>query len=140
MTSSDQDATFRVITGQGPQEVRGTLLGTASSRVSRHNHDRRRPCPPYRRCSACRWTEITVVRSGERYVLISEGFSDVEGEIPYGKVSVASTAYDAVRRLHRQVGGRGEYHLPAVARKALVQAAGVDPEFREEMRVRGYLG
>lgn len=143
MTSSDGDAVLNVVTDQGAREVRGTLLGKASSRVEVHNHPPTESCPPYRRCSACRWTEITVLRREDgQYVLVNEGLSQVEGEVAYARVSVATSAEAAVQRLYR-VNQRGrdplEPFLPQVARKALLSASGSDPGIEESMRSRGFL-
>lgn len=144
MTSSDGDAVLNVVTDRGAREVRGTLLGKSSSRVDSHNHPEGENCPPYRRCSACRWTEITVLRRGDgQYVLVNEGLSRVSGEVAYARVSVAASAEDAVQRLYR-VNQRGrdplEPFLPQVARKALLHASDADPDIRESMRSRGFIG
>lgn len=143
MTSSDGDAVLNVVTDQGAREVRGTLLGKASSRVDSHNHPDGEKCPPYKRCSACRWTEITVLkREDGHYVLVNEGLSRVDGEIPYARISVAASPDAAVERLYR-VNQRGrdplEPFLPQVARKALLSASTLDDGIARVMRVRGFL-
>lgn len=144
MTDGDQDV-FTITTAVGGvEEVRGKPIGRASSRVNRHNHKLSDRAQPYRRCSACRWTEITIVRRDDgRYALISEGISSIQGEIAYGRVSVASSPEEAVQRLHRSdlvvKGEVVEPFLPVVARKALINAASCDPPIAEVMRSRGFM-
>lgn len=143
MVNVDGETVRRVVTSRGEElEVRGHPLGTASSRAEGHNHGPNEISPRYRRCSACRWTEITVVLRGDgRYALISEGLTSVEGEVPYARVSVAANAEDAVRRLHRhdrRTPDPEEFFLPRVARNALLDAARYDESIAESMRGRGY--
>lgn len=145
MENDDGGPVRRVVTtSKGEElEVRGHPLGRASSWTRGHSHGPNQISPRYQRCSACRWTEITVVRREDgRYTLISEGLTSIEGEIPYARVSVAENADEAVRRLHR-LDRRGVVNppqpfLPKVARKALLEAARADDEIAECMRGRGY--
>lgn len=143
MTSSDRDVILWVCTKTGEQEIRGRELGRSSSRTKFHSHNPQLPPEPYKRCSACRWTEITVVRPPDGgYVLVSEGLSDLEGEIPYGRIYTAESGEEVVQGLYRtdrRSHDEEEQFLPTVARKALINASGSDPEIAEAMRTRGFI-
>lgn len=140
--ANSEDTIFRVRSGREEVEIRGTQLGTASSRADEHSHRETERLAPYQRCSACRWTEITVFRQDDGYSLVCQGMSSVPGEVPYAKINRADSAEEAVQRLYR-VNRRGENppepFLPIVARKALRQAARLDDGIARSMRLRGYL-
>lgn len=142
MTSSDRDVSLWVCTKVGQQEVRGRELGRASSRSAHHSHPPGQDPEPYQRCSACRWTEITLVKTERGYTVVSEGLTEVEGEVPYGRIYTAETGEEAVRGLYRadrRVEGSTETFLPTVARKALTFAARRDPDIEQALRLRGFI-
>jgi len=133
-----------VPTPVGNVYVQGVALGSGSSRALSHSHDPSSPPAPYQRCSACRWTQITIVR-GERsgYVVVSEGLSNVPGEVPYGRVTEAEDSDTLVRDLFRvdQREGRDpKPFLPKVALRALTVSAEKDSNIRRTLLGLGYLG
>lgn len=139
-------AEVRVVpTPVGDVYVEGIALGSGSSRAAVHSHDPAKPPDPYQRCSACRWTQITIVRSRDQsgYVVVSEGMSNVAGEVPYGRVTEAEDSESLIRGLFRvdQRGGRDpKPFLPRVALRALTASAERDSEIRETLLGLGYLG
>jgi hypothetical protein len=131
-----------VSTAYGTEDVTGEILGRASSRTRHHRHPSDRPPEPYQRCSACRWTELTLVRqTPEGYVVISEGLSVLEGEIPYNKVRRMPTALAMVDSMYfedTRNPGAGAF-LSVVGRRALLEAAQRDADVAEVLRGRGIL-
>lgn len=131
---------MRVNTEKGEVEVRGTLLAQTSSRQFNHRHQTRYAEPKVR-CSACRWTRVTIVRDENpeverRYAVITEGFSRIPGEATLGKVERTSSPLWVIRCLHRRNKAREEY-LSTVARNALIMATQYDEELQRECQHRG---
>lgn len=128
-----------VSTERGEVQVTGRLLGQASSRRLRHEH--REPYVPHgMRCSACRWTRITILHDDEPaverpYSVVFEGFSRIPGERTIGKVEQTSSPLWVVECLHRRNREREKY-ISLVARQALLFAAEADPALREVVEQR----
>jgi hypothetical protein len=135
-------ATMVVSTPTGHVHVQGTQLGRASSKRGQHTHEPDEAPVPYKRCSACRWTEITVFRAEEGYVLVLEGMSSVTGEVPYGRVREVELAGDVVDNLYRvdrRENRDARPFLPLVARRALLDSARNDSDLAAALRLRGLL-
>lgn len=118
-----------VPTPVGQVYVTGVVLGTASSRTRAHSHDPASPPKPYQRCSACRWTQISIMRSTDRYTVVSEGMSAVPQEVPYGRVVESTDPEELIQGLYRvdsRDGRESRPFLPQVARLALAAAAEQD--------------
>lgn len=122
-----------VSTERGEVPVTGRLLGQASSRRIRHEH--REPYVPRgMRCSACRWTRITILYEDDPeverpYAVVFEGFSRIPGERTIGKVERTSSPLWVVECLHRRNREREKY-ISLVAKQALLLAAETDPDLR----------
>lgn len=123
--------------------VNGVVLGSASSKTVKHRHPEGQTPPPYQRCSACRWTELTLLRlPNGKYATLSEGHSDIEGEMTYRKVRKFTAIDKLVASLYRE-DFRCEDSAPVlsvVARKALVSAAPNDRDLETVLRSQGILG
>lgn len=131
-----------VDTDAGPEEVWGTLLAQASSRQFSHRHNGFRFAPPKQRCSACRWTRVTILRDEDldverRYRVVVEGFSLVPGERTLGRVEHTSSVLWVIEYLHRQNKDTRERYLPVVARNALLMAVQYDVDLARECEHRG---
>lgn len=131
---------MRVNTEQGDVEVRGTLLAQTSSRQFSHRHQTRYAEPGIR-CSACRWTRVTIVRDDDpgvarQYAVVTEGFSRIPGEQVLGRVERTSSPLWVIQCLHRRNKAREEY-LSTVARNALLMATQYDGELQRECQHRG---
>lgn len=75
--------------------------------------------------------------------MVSEGMSNVSGEVPYGRVTESDSPETLVRDLYRvdQRGGRDpKPFLPRVALRALTESAQRDSSIREVLLKLGYLG
>lgn len=131
---------MNVIADDGDQTVTGTLLAQVSSRQYRHRqHPGMNHAPTKQRCSACRWTRVTLLRdddSPQQYVIITEGFSLVPGERVLGKVERTSSPLWVIEYLHRTNKDRQKY-LPLVARNALMMAVQYDEKLARECEHRG---
>jgi len=131
---------FVVDTDAGPEQVEGTLLAQTSSRRFTHAH-RGNHVPSGQRCSACRWTRVTILRSEDpdvarRYAVVSEGFSLVPGERTIGKVERTSSPLWVIECLHRRNRDKERY-ISVVARNALLMAMQYDVPLAAECEVRG---
>lgn len=129
-----------VSTDRGDEEVSGHVLGQASSRRLRHTHAGRWP-DTGTRCSACRWTKITILYDDDasqerRYIVVSEGMSVLPGERTLGKVERTSSPLWVIECLHRRNREKQTY-LSLVARSAILNAAEQDGPLREEVDRRG---
>jgi len=100
----------------------GTLLGSASSHRTRHNHYKAT-------CNACRWFEVkimlTEVDDGRcDYVVSYEGHTEVEGETLRRTVYRTRSPHTVIELLtqHRD----GGPFIPRTSRLALSEAAGRD--------------
>lgn len=129
-----------VRTDSGDVKVRGTLLAQTSSRQFSHRHHTPH-AEPGNRCSACRWTRITIVRDEDpevirNYAVVSEGFSLVPGERTIGKVERTYSPLWVIRCLHRKNKDHEEY-LSVVARNALLMACEYDQKLADECEKRG---
>jgi hypothetical protein len=126
-----------VTTDDGEVKVTGTLLAQASSRqFNHHRHPREEHAPPRQRCSACRWTRVTLLRDedpreSQHYVIVTEGFSLVPGEGVLGKVERTSSSLWVIEYLHRKNKDREKF-LPIVARNALMMAVQYDEKLARE--------
>lgn len=104
--------------------VDGTLLGFASSRGLEHTHEGERPVPK-RRCPACRWFEIAIVDTGEKYVIGRANRSAVPGEDDWFVPVVSVADAQALISELTQQGDRGPY-LSTTVKDALSLAAEID--------------
>jgi hypothetical protein len=125
-----------VATRNGEELVQGTLLAQTSSRQFSHRHSDQSHAKAGERCSACRWTRITIVRDpdteGDRcYAVVQEGFSLVPGETVVGTVERTSSPLWVIRCLHRRNREKEEY-LSIVARNALLMACEYDKQIAAE--------
>ena len=122
--------------------VSGTLLAQSGSKAHRHRqHNDSRYAPMKQRCSACRWTRLTILRDEDPqqeqpYVIVSEGFSIVPGERVLGKVERTSSPLWVIEYLHRR-NKEKERYLPIVARNALMMAVQYDEKLARECEHRG---
>lgn len=133
---------MNVATDDGDLTVVGTLLAQTSSRQYRHRqHPGAQYAPPKQRCSACRWTRVTILRDDDLrahqpYVIVTEGFSLVPGERVLGKVERTSSPLWVIEYLHRTNRDKQKY-LPIVARNALMMAVQYDEQLAAECQIRG---
>lgn len=121
----------------------GTVLGMASSRTVKHRHPLDQSPKPYQRCSACRWTELTILRLENQYAVLSEGHSAIEGEFTYRRYRKHTTAEAVVASLYREDTRNGEDAVPilsVVGKRALVEAAVQDRAIATVLRTEGILG
>jgi hypothetical protein len=131
-----------VTTDEGEQAVTGVLLAQASSRQFKHRqHPGMNHAPPKQRCSACRWTRVTLLRMDDPsdprpYAIVTEGFSLVPGERVLGNVERTSSPLWVIEYLHRTNKDRERY-LPLVARNALMMAVQYDEKLARECEHRG---
>lgn len=119
------------------------VLGMASSRTIKHRHPADEAPAPYQRCSACRWTELTVFRVGAGYAILSEGHSALDGEMTYSRYRKHATAESAVASLYREDTRSGDDPTPIlsiVGKRALLEAAAQDREIDTVLRTQGILG
>jgi len=124
--------TLTVPTKSGEVDVEGEVLGRATTHRDEHNHPPDTVPEPGQdvRCSACRWTEVTILDdvAADKYVVVVVGRSIVEGESQRGRVEVTDSPTWVVECLRRPVGGSTKLGLPTPARRALAEAADLDPE------------
>lgn len=132
------------VTVPGRGDTRGSVLGQASSRTIKHRHPADQPPPPYQRCSACRWTELTILRLEDgKYAVLSEGHSALEGEMTYRRFRRCDSIEGVVASLYREDTRSGEDAVPilsVVGRKALIDASARDRSFETVLRSEGILG
>lgn len=129
-----------VDTDAGRVSVEGTLLAQTSSRRFNHVH-RGSHVPSGQRCSACRWTRVTILRDEHseverRYLVVVEGFSLVPGERTIGKLERTSSPLWVIECLHRKNREKQRY-ISVVARNALIMATQYDKPLAAECEVRG---
>jgi hypothetical protein len=129
-----------VSTDLGNVLVQGTLLAQTSSRQFSHRHPETH-AKPGDRCSACRWTRITIVRDenpevARNYAVVSEGFSLVPGERVISKVERTSSPLWVIECLYRRNKEREKY-LSIVARNALLMSCEYDQKLADECEKRG---
>lgn len=127
--------TWTVPVEGGTERVQALLIGTASTRQTRHSHagehvPDRRPCP------ACRWFEVRIFEHGFNqtgYTVATTGASDIPGESDRGRVQYARDAFEAVHMLSSPGDGANRF-LSAPVRDALEQAARTDQAVAEALR------
>lgn len=124
--------------GEANTRVVGRLLGFGSSQRADHTHGRGGGEPSRRRCPACRWFEIRILRVSEQsqatpgpYLVHTLGPSTVPGERTFVRSEFAVTAYEVIELCTVRQGERGEPYMPAAAARALSQAAGVDDAIQD---------
>lgn len=132
------------VTVPGREGTRGTVLGKASSRTIKHRHPTGQAPPPYQRCSACRWTELTILRLEDgRYAVLSEGHSALKGEMTYRRFRRHDSAESVLASLYREdtrSGNDPEPILSVVGKRALIEAAVQDRSIDAVLRTEGILG
>jgi hypothetical protein len=123
---------MNVDTDEGKVRVEGVLLAQTSSRRYRHNHPGAH-VPSGQRCSACRWTRVTILKRDETYLVVTEGFSLVAGELTRGRVVSTTSPLWVIQCLYVRKRDR----LSIAARNALIVAADHDKELARECEARG---
>lgn len=124
---------------QGTWEFQGELLGQASTRTTAHNHAdgdlppaQRETDPALRRrkCNACRWHEARIYADDDTdgYILYTEGGSAIPGEIPFRRMTRATTPLEL---LSVMVVRTANPYVPVSSERALAQAADADDDLRE---------
>lgn len=130
---------MNVTTDENERVITGTLLAQASSRQYKHRqHPGMTYAPAKQRCSACRWTRVTILRDegpDRLYIIVTEGFSLVPGERVLGRVEHTSSPLWVIEYLHR-VNREKEKYLPLVARNALMMAVQYDEALARECEKR----
>jgi hypothetical protein len=130
---------MNVETDSGVVTVEGILLAQTSSRRFNHAH-RGNHVPSGQRCSACRWTRITILRrenpdDDRPYAVVVEGFSLLPGERTIGRVECTSSPLWVIECLHRRNKAKEKY-ISVVARNALLMATQYDKALAAECERR----
>lgn len=124
-------------------EVRGTLLGFATSQRSQHGHaPGKHPGP--RACHACRWFEVRIIRTtDDDYVVSYQGFTTLPNEQHRHNVHRTASGYTVVevltqRRPDRVTGVLSTF-IPRTSRFALADAAAKDEGIERAWVDRAYV-
>lgn len=137
-----------VATPNGVIRFVGRTLGHASSHEDFHTHDEfdengeRRYARPGRRCSGCRWHEVTIYEADEdegdaRYLVVTRGPSIVPGERTFCRATWTDAATEVVELLVIRQGGQPT--LPRSSARALAQAADLDDDLLDAYENRPVL-
>lgn len=120
---------WKLITPDGVREVRGTLLGEASSKSTHHTDHPTAYAERGEPCSACRWFEVKIIRpTNGGYVVWTSGRTKVPGEIDYCRLLETESEHTVIEAL---VLDRDERRfIPKTSRIALTEAAKLDTQLR----------
>lgn len=125
------DTDYELMTPEGPVTVRGRLIGYNSSQREDHSHVG--PLAPHdrRRCAACRWVEIRIVRDEDgQYAVSTLGRSTVDGEEDRSRVIFTESPFEILEVLTDRRNGRTP-RLPIIAARVLAQAAAIDDGIKD---------
>lgn len=123
-----------------PTVVRGELLGYVSSERDDHTHSEEFT-PPSWKCSACRWIELTLIRTDRgTYVVHQLGRTIVPGEVDRVTLDETDSPDEVVEvltvRRSPTRGGVNRVFLPQPSARVLAQSARRDLGLREAFRDR----
>lgn len=111
--------------------VRAALLAHVTTERGDHDDHPGRHAAPGRRCSACRWIEITILRTtDDTYLVRQVGRTRVPGETTRDRLDETVSPYEVVelltlRRRDRLTNAVAPV-MPACSARALAQAAARD--------------
>ena len=135
--------TWELVHKNQPVTFRGTLLGSATSRKSEHNHPPDQPPvntkdnPTAKPCAACFWTEIKIFRAAAddtvsnrpayRYMVYQAGHSSIAGKSTFSRIT-HTDSYHEVLELIITRHAHQPPTLTATAGRAFSQATAYDED------------